>query len=273
MVTNTNTLTNGTFRNGIPYARFGTGPKIMLFFAGGPGNLVPRGFGASGFIRGMRPFTDEYTITLVTRKSGLPEGYTTKNMSDDYADLIRDELGGHVDLIVAMSYGGLIAQHFAADHADLFGHLVIAVSGHKISDEAIRQDMEYAELIAQHKDRDAMAIRSGVVTNPALRAVMRAFLWTLGKGLLGKLDETFRRDVVIEAQAECAHEATDSLKRIQVPVLIVGGADDFAFTRATMEEMAGLIAHSTLKLYEAGHMTAIMDKRFAPDVREFVSAS
>jgi pimeloyl-ACP methyl ester carboxylesterase len=56
-------------------------------------------------------------------------------------------------------------------------------------------------------------------------------------------------------------------------VLIIGGADDFAFPRETMEEMAALIAHSTLKLYEAGHMTAIMDKRFAPDVREFVSAN
>jgi pimeloyl-ACP methyl ester carboxylesterase len=268
-----NTLTNGIFSNGIPYARFGSGSKIMLFFAGGPGNLVPSGLGAVGFVRGMRPFADEYTITVVSRKSGLPQGYTTKDMSEDYAELIRDEFDGHVDLVLAMSYGGLIAQHFAADHADLFDHIVIAVSGPRVSDEALRQDVEYAELIAQHKDREAMALRSGVVTNRALRAVMRALLWTLGKGLLGKLDETFRRDVVIEARAERTHHSSDSLRRIQVPVLIIGGAEDFAFPRDTMEEMAHLIPHSTLKLYDAGHMTAIMDKRFVHDVREFVSAN
>ena len=71
-------LDSGTFADGIPYARFGDGAKTMLFLAGGPGNLVPTGIGASGFVRGMRAFTDEYTIFLVTRKSGLPVGYSTR---------------------------------------------------------------------------------------------------------------------------------------------------------------------------------------------------
>jgi hypothetical protein len=50
-------LIHGTFANGMPYLKFGTEPKTMLFFAGGPGNTVPSGFGASGFVRGMREFT------------------------------------------------------------------------------------------------------------------------------------------------------------------------------------------------------------------------
>jgi hypothetical protein len=58
-------LLAGVFSNGIPFVRFGTGPKLMLFLAGGPGNTVPSGFAASGFVRGMRAFTDEYSIVLV----------------------------------------------------------------------------------------------------------------------------------------------------------------------------------------------------------------
>jgi hypothetical protein len=59
-------IISGTFATGIPYVKFGTGPKTMLFFAGGPGNHIPSGLGASGLVRGMRAFTDEYTIVLVT---------------------------------------------------------------------------------------------------------------------------------------------------------------------------------------------------------------
>src|SRR5262249_26892883 len=102
----------GTFASGMPYGQFRAGPRTMLFFGGGPGNTVPSGLVAWGFVRGMRAFTDEYTIVLVTRKSSLPEGYTTRNMSEDYAELVRSEFGGHVDLVMGASYGGMIAQYF-----------------------------------------------------------------------------------------------------------------------------------------------------------------
>ena len=264
-------LIHGTFSGGIPYLRFGSGPKTLLFLAGGPGNLVPSGLGASGFVRGMKGFTDEYTIWLVTRKSGLPEGYTTKDMSDDYAELVRDEFGGHVDLVVGVSYGGLIAQHFAADHGEMLDRLVIAMAAHVISDEAKSIDFRYAELISQHRDRDAMALRADAAFTGLGRRVARGLLWLLGLPLLGKLEDTFRRDVVIEAKAEVAHDALDALPRISVPVLIVGGTDDFAFPLPAVEEMARLIPRADLKVYRGGHTAAFMDKRFLPDVREFTS--
>lgn len=267
-------MEHGAFAGGIPYLRFGSGPRTMLFLAGGPGNLVPSGFGASGFTRGMTAFADEYTIYLVTRKSDLPQGYTTKDMSDDYAELVRDEFAGHVDLVIGVSYGGLIAQHFAADHPDLFGHLVIAVSAHKIADAALDIDRRYAELIHDGKDRDAMAVRAeAAFTKGPLKPLLKGILWLFGKPLLGKLDQTFRNDVVIEAQAEADHDATDALRRIAVPVLLIGGADDFAFPTSYLHEMAELIPEATLKIYAGGHTAPFMDKRFVEDVREFVGAS
>jgi pimeloyl-ACP methyl ester carboxylesterase len=266
-------LSYGTFKNGIPYLRFGSGPQTLLLLAGGPGNSVPRGAGASGFTRGMSAFTGEYTIYLVTRKSHLPEGYSTRNMADDYAELIRQAFGGHVDVVVGASYGGLIAQHLAANYPDLFGHLVIAMSAHRISDAAKKIDARYAELISQRRDREAMALRAEAVwRDGALKSVMGAVLWAFGKVLLGPVDDTFRKDVVIEAQAELAHEAVESLKRIRVPVLLVGSDGDFAFPLSYMQEMAGLIEKATLKVYPGGHTAAFLDKRFVEDVREFIRA-
>lgn len=267
--TATTGLTRGAFADGIPYLRFGSGPKTMLFLAGGPGNLVPSGVGASGFTRGMRAFTEEYTIYLVTRKLGLPEGYTTKDMSEDYAELVGGEFGGHVDLVLGVSYGGLIAQHFAADHPDLFDHLVIVMAAHVISDEAKRIDSRYAELIGQRKDREAMALRADAAFTGITRSFMAGLLWLFGNALLGKVSDTFRRDVVIEADAELDHDAGDALGRIAAPVLIVGGTDDFAFPLAALEEMHRLVPGSELKIYEGGHTAAFLDKRFVKDVAEF----
>jgi pimeloyl-ACP methyl ester carboxylesterase len=54
-----------------------------------------------------------------------------------------------------------------------------------------------------------------------------------------------------------------------VPVLVVGGADDFAFPVPVVEEMVRLIPESQLKIYPGGHTAAFLDKRFAPDVQRF----
>lgn len=241
----------------------------MLFFAGGPGNTVPSGLGASGFVRGLRAFTDEYTILLVTRKSNLPEGYTTHAMSDDYAELVRSEFGGHVDLVLGASYGGLIAQYFAAKYPELFDHLVIVMSGPVVSEAAKRIDLRYAELISQHKDREAMMVRAQAVFTGVARFIMSGILWLIGQSLLGPVDETFRRDVVIEARAEAEHDSRDILNRITTPTLIIGSTDDFAFPVKTVEAMAHRIPGAQLKLYPGGHTAAFLDKRFYPDVREF----
>ena len=120
------TPTYGITSNNIPYARFGHGEKTLLLWSGGPGNNIPRGIAFDRLSHGLTSLLDEYTITLLTRKSGLRKGYTTRDMSDDYAELIRTEFDGHVDLIIGISYGGIIVGHFAADHPEMFDHIVMS---------------------------------------------------------------------------------------------------------------------------------------------------
>jgi len=102
---------------------------------------------------------------------------------------------------------------------------------------------------------------------------MAAVLWLLGGALLGKVDDTFRRDVVIEAEAEAAHDSRDVLDRIKVPTLVVGSTQDSAFPVETVEEMAARIPDSELRLYPGGHTAAFLDKRFYPDVRAFTTGT
>lgn len=265
-------LTYGQFSNGVPYLTFGSGPKTLLFLLGGPGNTLPVGAATAGFTRGMKGFSDEYTVYLVSRRSALPQGYSTKDMSDDYAALIRADFGGHVDVIIGFSFGGLILQHFAADHGHLASHMVMGGSAHRISAEALKIDHRYAQLVNQGRDREAMAERAAAVFPPGVRRTLLAgVLWTLGPTLMGPVKGSFRQDVLIEAEAELAHHADDSLRRINSPILVVCGRDDFAFSVADVKEMVSLIPTATLKVYDQGHSTVFLDKHFVEDVRAFVA--
>ena len=63
MITTSPQPTYGQFKNGVPYLRFGSGPRTLLFLLGGPGNTLPTGAAAtrpmktatlSGPMKGMK---------------------------------------------------------------------------------------------------------------------------------------------------------------------------------------------------------------------------
>lgn len=264
----------GKFSNGVPFLRWGEGTKKLLFLLGGPGNSLPKGIGLSGFKRIMRGFAGEYSVYLVSRKSDLPDVYSTRDMSNDYAELIKSDLDGQVDLIFGFSFGGLILQHFAADHSRLAKKIVIGGAANRVSEQAKRIDWDFATLINQGKDRQAMACRAEAVFPNGMRyGPLYGVLWLLGKVLLGTVDSVFRKDVLVEARAELSHDATESLKRIAVPVLVICGKDDFAFSVNDVREMVAMIPFGELKIYEKGHSTFLFDPRFEVDVKEWVRRS
>ena len=261
-----------TFKNSIPYARAGQGQKNMLVFFGGPGNLIPTGFGLDMLVGKWKPYFNEYTIYVVGRKSGLPAGYTTRDMSDDYAELIQQEFGGHVAVVIGVSYGGLIAQHFAADHAHLCDHIVIAMATHQLTAEGKRADTRFAELLSQGKDRLAYAaIGEAMHLGRIMRGLGSTVMWLIQSVFGGKRSATDKKDVLIEAEAEVSHDSIESLKRIKVPVLILIGGNDFYFLPSSAEEMAAMIPTSKLKIYPGKGHVIMTQKQFAQDVAEFIA--
>lgn len=257
--------------NNIPYARTGQGKKIMLLLMGGPGNSIPMGMGFDMMIGSLKRFLSEYTLYMVSRKSGLPEGHTTKDMSDDIAELIQMQFAGHVAVVIGMSYGGTIAQHFAADHADLCDHLIIAMATHKITEAGKLLDTQYAELLSQGKSREAAALIVQELYPPGpIRWIMRGVAWLLGGALLGIPSPTYRQDVLVEIRAELNHDSTESLKRIKTPVLILIGGNDFYFEVDSAKEMAAMIPEARLKIYPGRGHEVMGEKEFAQDVAEFI---
>jgi pimeloyl-ACP methyl ester carboxylesterase len=258
----------GIFNNGIPYLRFGKGEKALLVLYGGPGNDPPSGLMLRVFKSGFKRLAQNYLVYFVTRKFDLPEGYTTRDMSEDYAAMIRDEFdGGPVD-VVGVSYGGLIAQHLAADHPDLIRRLVIAMAAYQVGEKGKQLDTIYAELTSQGKTREASTATISIMYPRGIKKhLLKFFMWIVAPLLSSK--PTHPMDLLVEAKAECEHDSKNRLAEINVPTLVIAGDDDFYFPVEMYRETAAGIPNAKLILYEGvGHNA--MGKQFDEDVLAFL---
>lgn len=97
----------GYSRNGLPYFRMGRGQRIIVIFGGGPdfAHTPPSGFQLRMTASSFKDLAKEFTVYYVSRRGGLPAGYSTRDMSNDYAAMIQDELRWPVD-IMGLSSGG-----------------------------------------------------------------------------------------------------------------------------------------------------------------------
>jgi pimeloyl-ACP methyl ester carboxylesterase len=256
------------------YLTCGDGLKAMLFIPGGPGSELPTGVIRRASCRRFGPYLEAgYSVWFVTRRRHMPEGYSLADMAEDYARVIASELGGWVELVVGESMGGMIAQHLAASHADLFGHLALVVTGCEESDWGKRLDARLATAIP--KD-DATGV--GTVFAEYLfprereRWVRRLAAPVLGSRLLHGSPYP-PGDLLVETRAEEAFDSRSVLPRIKAPVLLLCGDHDLFFPRSVVEETAALIPGCRVVWYAGqGHVRTALDRRVPRDVLAFVNA-
>jgi pimeloyl-ACP methyl ester carboxylesterase len=257
--------TSGYFGNGMPYNRAGRGSKPLVIFQG----LMFENKPQSGMTFGYGFLEKDYTLYAVLRKPGLPQGYTLKDMADDYAEMIRQEFGGAVD-VIGVSTGGSIALHFAADHPELLCRLVIHSSAHTLGEAGKQIQLEIGRLAQQGQITSAWQAmirfilpRAGIwkLLNPAL-AWITARLLSLGK-------TPDLSDLVITIETEDQHTFKDRLAEIKAPTLVIAGVDDPFYTPALFRETAAGIPHARLALYEKIRHPA-RGKQFERDMLAFL---
>ena len=263
----------GMFPNGMAYLRWGTGPRTLLWIPGGPGNAAPGGLSMQMFLPLFRPFVEDgYTAWFVARRQNMPKGHTMADIADDYGQLIADEFGGKVDLVVGVSNGGMVGFYLAARHPVRFDHIAISVAGYEVSERGKTLDYDFARLLSEGRNDEAGALMLRNMA-PGLRVpgVARILGVVMGRLMFGETHPYFASDTMVEAEAEVACDAREVLSDISVPVLLVCGDQDLYYTKEVYEETARLIPDCTLRMYEGiGHEGVVRDKRLPQDVLDFV---
>ncbi len=260
-------VTTGYFESGLPYARFGSGLRnLVVFEGGGLENKPPSGLMLRMYRGSFDRIAQEYTVYSVTRKPGLPAGYSIRDMSDDYATMIKDEFGGPVD-IMGISTGGPIAQHFAADHPDLVRRLVLAMTGYCLSKEGKELQRRLCDLARQGKWGKAYSTMiSGVYPRGIKKHLFKLLMWLYGT-FAAPGDPS---DMLVTLEAEDKHDFKDRLVEIKAPTLVIGGEEDFFYP---IRETAAGIPNAELILYEGfGHNAMFDNKRqFQEDILAFLN--
>ncbi len=264
----------GYSHNHIPYNRVGHGPRTLVIFRGLFFRNRPLPEILAPLYRNYYQYLEkDYTIYLVLRKQGLPDGYSLKDMSDDYATMIREEIGAPVD-VIGVSTGGSIAQYFAADHPDLLRKLIIHSSAYTLGELSRSVQIRIGLLARQRRWRAAYAALIGPMlprSGPMMH-MARPFTWigSLLAGILAAPEDP--SDLVVTIEAEDKHNFKDRLKQIKAPTLVVAGDKDPFYPADLFRETAEGIPNARLILYKGmGHPAS--GKQFHRDVLNFLHES
>lgn len=264
-------LDAGYFRSGLPYNRYGHGPRPLVVCQG----LVFENKPAAGLIAGMnsgyRFLEASYSVYVVVRKPHLPACCTLKDMADDYAAMIGEEFGGPVD-VIGVSTGGSIVQHLAADHPEAVRRLVIHSSAYKLGNAAKKVQWQVRNLAIQRRWRAAYAAIMGFMFSSSSERISlpaRTLTWLVSGLMSASGAPKDPHDLVVTIEAEDVHNFKDRLGEIRAPTLVAGGGKDPFYPPELFRETAEGIPNARLRIYEGvGHPAA--GKKFEQDVLAFL---
>ena len=245
-------IKNGTLYIGestMDYIRFGTGSRVLVMLPGLGDSLRSMNGTALPMAVLYRVFAKGFTVYAFSRKNGLPQGYTTRDMARDQAEAM-EQLGIAQADILGVSMGGMIAQHLAIDHPEKVGKLILAVTcagPNPILEESI------AVWTACAERGDHTAFMDSNLRRIYSERYCRQNRWMVP--ILGRLTKPRSYDrFFVQAKACLTHNTCDTLHLIRKPTLVIGGEKDKTLGSEPSREIAACIPGAQLKMYaQWGH--------------------
>lgn len=230
---------------GLSSVRFGDGAETLVVFPGAGDALQAPDYLDQPdwrlrmfFERYYGRYADRFRVWIIGRRRGLPQGFTTRDMADDYARAIEDEIGPtHVR---GESLGGMVAQHYAADHPTLVKSLSLVVSAGRLGETGKAMCRSWLEWATHSQWRDLYRDMTQCLYAGSGSGLSEGAIEVLGS-LMGIRTPDDPSDFIASVRACLDHDAFDRLGAIRVPALVVGGDVDPLFPpeeqRATAEAL------------------------------------
>jgi pimeloyl-ACP methyl ester carboxylesterase len=256
--------------NGIDiyYERRGEGPRL-LFVNGSGANL-----------RHIGPMLDNYAKqfdVLAHDQRGLgdteipPGPYEMADYAADIAALL-DAVGWDSCRIVGGSFGGMVAQEFAATWPERVDRLALMCTspGGAYPSFPLHTLTELPP--AEAAARGAVLLDTRFTPEwLATHENDQAFLDMILKVFVSQSEGDARRGEIEQLNARSRFDCIDRLDRITAPTLVAAGRYDGIAPVANAEVIAEHVPDAELRLYEGGHVFFVQDPTAGPDVLAFLA--
>ena len=253
------------------YKTIGTGPPLMLMHGGLGGDH-------SFFLPWFEDIADQWTLILYDhRGNGRSRPIEWEGVSHDTwaadADALRAHLGYDKMSLLGHSYGGFLAQEYAARYQDRLDALVLLCTA---------PAMDYPKVILANAQARAKTPESVAAVEEAFSDVPLAHdedfervLKALGPlyfhqpNEFAEIASALMEDVVYSAAAwnHCSNvclpdfNMMEKLPNITVPTLILSGADDWITPAEQGQRMHDALPNSDLVIFErSGHFPDIEER-------------
>jgi pimeloyl-ACP methyl ester carboxylesterase len=215
--------------------------------------------------RGLAHVTQR-RIYVINRPLGLPRGLTMRDLAARHAQIIAQHFSEPIDLFGA-STGGAIALQLAVDHPTLLNRLVIVAAASWLGEEGRKKLHSYGDEVS--RGRSGAKMLASVLAAPPKSWLVAFTIWAAHRLRPGPIPT----DMLATIDAEVGFDVTVQLNQIHAPTLLIAGAKDRAFPLDLVQATAAGIPNSHLIVYpRAGHIGAMVNRRFGPDVATFLSA-
>lgn len=253
MPSNDDPIETGAFPSGHPYARIGTGPRVVLSIPGLSFTAEPAKPASvrRSWKRWLEPIERHgLTVIDVGRRADLPAGSSSADIADDYATVIREQWGSAVG-VMGLSTGGGYAQWLASRHPELVDRLVLAYTAHVLPPEVAAVQRRAVDHFLAGRWRNGFALMAAWVV-PEHARVASAVAWLVGPYVAGRPSDL--RVLRLDADADETHDATGALGGIRCPTLVISGGRDLAYPPDLVRELvAGLPNVQHIDYPGAGH--------------------
>jgi 3-oxoadipate enol-lactonase len=257
--------------NGIDiyYERSGEGPPLLFFN------------GSFSTIEAMRPLVGVYASRFdlaVHDQRGLgrtaipPGPYSMADYAADGIALI-DHLGWETCRVIGVSFGGMVAQEFAAtvpDRVDRLALLCTSPGGFGGSSYPMH---ELRAMSAEERAKVSVTIMDTRFTEKWLdeHPTDRAFVQGIAQRVGVEDGTDAARGEVEQAEARRHHDVWDRLGSITCPTFVGAGRYDGIAPLSNSENIASRIPGAELHVYEGGHGFFGQDPAALPEILDFLA--
>lgn len=217
----------------------------------------------------LRRLGQNVELHWIGRRPGVPPGSTMTDFTEDYAEFLSARFASPIP-VLGFSTGGLLGLQLAARHPDLIDRLVVAGTGHRVSDTGRAANLRWVEALTGGRPRDAWReIATDLVGSDRLRTLAGHFLAAVGP-LVTPADCS---DGIRTAVAETAFDIGPELPRITAPTLVVAGDRDLTCTPSILSATAHGIPGARLEVLPGvGHLGSLTSPAAVRAITAFLTS-